>query len=422
MYCGNCGKRVNENDLFCGNCGAKIDKTSKLNENTNIQADNKKAIKISLRKMLLIVILVLILICIISVSIVILFNNKKGIESNEQITTENTLKDNNNTLSKISEEDNIDFAVRFMQEYEFLLNFYGKVLGYYEKPYESIKINSISLAEYEDSKYVLADFTIITKDKESIFRYGIQAQPSMKEEDIRLFLKDTTNFKKQKQDTYTKIQNNNTELIELDVKKVQEKFENESLIADTVMKNVMKYKEIANSIDFDQLAWNEYIFVNILYMETIDTSFYYANFRKDNNIVKLPISASCVSNGNVMIPNGIYKLKLNGKVYKCEYSRLSNNAYVQDNIANINEENVYVFYNDASNSEKYITISFIQKNLYRATYNTCSKYGEIIDISYDEDTEENLYYCKIKVAASKKDYVLKELSNLESVSNIKVEE
>ena len=179
----------------------------------------------------------------------------------------------------------------------------------------------------------------------------------------------------------------------------------------------MKYKELANSIDFDQLAWNEYIFVNILYMETIDTSFYYANFRKDNNIVKLPISASNVSNGNAMI-----KLKLNGKSYKCEYSRYSNNAYVQDNIANINEENVYVFSNDASNSEKYITISFIQKDLYRATYNTCSKYGEIIDISYDEDTEENLYYCKIKVAAGKKDYVLKELSDLESVSNIKVEE
>ena len=106
-------------------------------------------------------------------------------------------------------------------------------------------------------------------------------------------------------------------------------------------------------------------------------------------------------------------------MYECEFTRNSVNSSIKDNITNINQDNIYVFSNDTNN--KYITISFIQKDTYRATYNTCSKYGEIIDITYDTDTEENIYYCKIKVEESNKDYVYKELLNNNTISDIKIE-
>ena len=90
MYCGNCGKEVNDNDLFCGNCGAKIDKTSKLNENKNIQADNKKVIKITLTKLILIVLAIL-LIFGISAGIIISINKKHTPLSKEDFINEDNI-------------------------------------------------------------------------------------------------------------------------------------------------------------------------------------------------------------------------------------------------------------------------------------------------------------------------------------------
>jgi hypothetical protein len=290
--------------MYCKNCDKNITDEDKIRGKKETKTDDNKIIKISLKKMILIALLLLILICIIVVSVIISFNYKK-----ENITIENNLTDsqNNTTFSKMSDEDKIDFAVYFMQEYDFLLNFYFKALGYTEKPYESIKINSISLAENGNDKYVLSDFTVVTKEKESIFRYGIQAQPSITEDDIKLFFENNESFKKQKQDKYTTIQNNNYYITELDSAKVQEKFENENMVSTLVEKKVYQYQQIANSINFDQLATDEYIFISLSTYSSGKTP-YYANFKKsDGDIVQFPISSKNVNNG--LIPNGIYHLK-----------------------------------------------------------------------------------------------------------------
>lgn len=100
-------------------------------------------------------------------------------------------------------------------------------------------------------------------------------------------------------------------------------------------------------------------------------------------------------------------------------SNINSNSSNSSSNMNVDENNVYVSSN--ANDNDYIVISFVQKNTYRAVYNTCSTYGEIIDISYDENTEENIYYCKIKIEANKKDYVIRELSKLEWVSYINIE-
>lgn len=383
---------------------------------------NNKIIKLTFKKMILIALFILLLICIIT-SIIFLFNSKQELLQNDKDTiiednnTINSTNSTNNTFFQMNEETRIDFAVKFMQEYELLLTFYAKALGYTESPYKSIKINSIALAENDNDKYVLSDFTVIANEKETNFRYGMQASPNMTEADIRLFLTNVSSFKTQKENIYKNIQNNN-ELIELDINKVQEKFSNEKPISDTVQRNIIRYKEIANSIDFDNLKANEFILVSVSPKVTGNKVEYYGNFKKSNdNIIELPILSSSVRGG--LIPNGIYQLKNLGNVYECEFTRNSVNSSIKDNITNINQDNIYVFSNDTNN--KYITISFIQKDTYRATYNTCSKYGEIIDITYDTDTEENIYYCKIKVEESNKDYVYKELLNNNTISDIKIE-
>ena len=349
--------------------------------------------------------------------------NKENTKNENNTNVDNKIASSTNNLntnfSNMNEEDKIDYAVSFMQEYELLLNLYGKALGYTVKPYENIKINSIALTEYEGNKYVLADFTVIAKEKESIFRYGIQTNPRMMEADIELFFKDIKSFKQQKYDNYINIQNTNkNSIIKLDINKVQEKFSKEHPAIDFVMYNIMKYKKIINVTDFDNLNTNEYIFVGVQPIATNDMLYYYGNFKKnDDYIYEFPISASSLGNG--LIPNGIYQLKKIGKAYACEYSRYSKKSSILDNLKNIDENNVYVFSNTSVND--YITISFTQDTTNRAAGNICSKYGEIIgDIIYDD--KNKVWNCKIKVETTKKDYVLKELSNIEWVSNIKIED
>lgn len=401
------------------------DKTYK-NSSTNVSEKtteikdkkNTKIVKLTLKKMILIVLFILLLICIIA-GIILLFNSKQELlqRENNIINSTTSTNDNNNTFYQMNEETRIDFAVKFMQEYELLLTFYAKVFGYTESPYESIKINSIALAENENEKYVLSDFTVIAKEKETNFRYGMQASPNMTEADVKLFLTNISSFKTQKENIYKNIQNNN-EIIELDINKVQEKFSNEKPVSDTVQRNIIRYKEITNNIDFDNLKANEFILVSVSPRVIGNNVEYYGNFKKYNdNIVELPILSSSVRGG--LIPNGIYKLKNYGNVYACEFIRNSINASIKENIANINQDNIYVFPNDTNN--KYVTISFIQRDTYRATYNTCSKYGEIIDIAYDTDTEENIYCCKIKVDENNKDYVYNELLNNSTIRDIKIE-
>ena len=270
---------------------------------------NNKIIKLTFKKMILIALFILLLICIIT-SIIFLFNSKQELLQNDKDTiiednnTINSTNSTNNTFFQMNEETRIDFAVKFMQEYELLLTFYAKALGYTESPYKSIKINSIALAENDNDKYVLSDFTVIANEKETNFRYGMQASPSMTEADIRLFLTNVSSFKAQKENIYKNIQNNN-ELIELDINKVQEKFLNEKPISDTVQRNIIRYKEIANSIDFDNLKANEFILVSVSPKVTGNKVEYYGNFKKSNdNIIELPILSSSVRGG--LIPNGIY--------------------------------------------------------------------------------------------------------------------
>ena len=394
--------------------------STNVSEKTTEIKDKKstKIVKLTLKKMILIVLFIILLICIIA-GIILLFNSKQELlqKNNNTINSTTSTNNNNTTFSQMNEEAKIDFAVEFMQEYELLLTFYAKVFGYTESPYVSIKINSIELAENENEKYVLSDFTVIAKEKETNFRYGMQASPNMTEADVKMFLTNISNFKTQKENIYENIKNNN-ELIKLDINKVQEKFSNEKPVSDAVQRNIIRYKEITNNIDFDNLKANEFILVSVSPRVIGNNVEYYGNFKKYNdNIVELPILSSSVRGG--LIPNGIYKLKNYGNVYECEFVRNSINSSIKENIANINQDNIYLFPNDTNN--KYVTISFIQRDTYRATYNTCSKYGEIIDITYDKDTEENIYYCKIKVDENSKNYVYNELLNNNTISDIKIE-
>lgn len=415
MLCSNCGKTIIESENFCGNCGTKVDETIISNKTESI---NKNIIKISLRKLILISLFVMILICIVILGTLKLLNRENIVNNNTTSSNNNTNNSNiSNTFSNMNEDDKIEYAVTLMQEYELLLNFYAKAHGYTTKPYENMKINSIALTEYQNNKYVLADFTIIAKEKETVFQYGIQG-PSMTDFDIQLFFEDATYFKQQKYSNYINIKEaNRNSIIELDVNRVQEKFSNEHLPINLVMEKVLNYKKIITNVDFDHLNENEYIFLGVQPIATPNMSYYYANFKKTTDyIYQLPISASSVSRG--LIPNGIYKLHKNGTDYICEYDRYSKKSHILDNLKDIDENNVYVFSNtDVSNS---IIISFAQENTHRGATNICSQYGELIgDIIYDDENKN--WKCKIKVETTKKEYVLKELSKLDYVNNIKVE-
>ena len=96
MYCGKCGKEVNDNDLFCGNCGAEVNVTSTKSQeikNEKVKLDKKKAIKISLTRLILVIIGTLLIFCI-STGIIISINKKKT-----PISKEDYINDNNKIIS-----------------------------------------------------------------------------------------------------------------------------------------------------------------------------------------------------------------------------------------------------------------------------------------------------------------------------------
>ena len=111
MICSNCGKELKEGAKFCGNCGIKaeqkIDNGQPKEDISKKQKENKKTIKISLKKTIAIVSIVFLLILI--SSIVVLLKNKKAhmaIETYDE-KYENNIQETEKNEKEIPEEKQV---------------------------------------------------------------------------------------------------------------------------------------------------------------------------------------------------------------------------------------------------------------------------------------------------------------------------
>lgn len=111
MNCSNCGKELKEGAKFCGNCGIKaeqkIENVQPKEDISKKQKENKKIIKISLKKTIAIVSIVFLLILI--SSIVVLLKNKKAhmaIETYDE-KYENNIQETEKNEKEIPEEKQV---------------------------------------------------------------------------------------------------------------------------------------------------------------------------------------------------------------------------------------------------------------------------------------------------------------------------
>lgn len=109
MYCSNCGKQINNENVYCTNCGAKILEAEKQEDSSK----DTKVIRITLKRMITMTTLIVIFVFII-VSAILFINktstvplaDKPNINYNSNISDNNIAKDNN-TVNNINKNNSI---------------------------------------------------------------------------------------------------------------------------------------------------------------------------------------------------------------------------------------------------------------------------------------------------------------------------